>query len=85
MTRRALLVGGRSVAPNSFVLGIDPDRDVMVIHQLVVNQGEAERVNGFVIAAIAMLAAVLPCGIVVVRGSRHGRRWWPTRRSARSS
>ena len=25
--------------------------------------------TGFVIAAIAMLAAVLPCGIVVVRGS----------------
>lgn len=41
-TRRALLVGGTSVAPNSFVLGIDRDRDVMVIHQLVVNQGEAE-------------------------------------------
>jgi multicomponent Na+:H+ antiporter subunit F len=26
-------------------------------------------VTGFVIAAIAMLAAVLPCGIVAVRGS----------------
>jgi multisubunit Na+/H+ antiporter MnhE subunit len=41
-TRRALLVGGTSVAANSFVLGIDQDRDVMIIHQLVVNQGEAE-------------------------------------------
>jgi multisubunit Na+/H+ antiporter MnhE subunit len=40
-TRRVLLIGGRSVAPNSFVLGIDPDRDVMIIHQLVVNEGEA--------------------------------------------
>jgi multisubunit Na+/H+ antiporter MnhE subunit len=40
-TRRVLLIGGRSLAPNSFVLGIDPDRDVMVIHQLVVNEGEA--------------------------------------------
>jgi multisubunit Na+/H+ antiporter MnhE subunit len=40
-TRRTLLVGGRSVAPNAFVLGIDSGRDVMVIHQLVVNQGEA--------------------------------------------
>jgi multisubunit Na+/H+ antiporter MnhE subunit len=39
-TRRTLLVGGRSVAPNSFVLGIDADRDVMIIHQLVVDQGE---------------------------------------------
>ena len=41
VTRRALLVGGRSLAPNSFVVGIDPGRDVMLIHQLVVNQGEA--------------------------------------------
>ena len=40
-TRRLLLIGGRSVAPNSFALGIDEDRDVMLIHQLVVNEGEA--------------------------------------------
>lgn len=40
-TRRVLLIGGRSVAPNAFVLGIDPDRDVMIIHQLVANEGEA--------------------------------------------
>lgn len=40
MTRRVLLVGGKSVAPNTFVLGIDRDRDLMVVHQLVVNQGE---------------------------------------------
>jgi len=39
-TRRVLLVGGTSVAPNSFALGLDAERDVMVIHQLVVNQGE---------------------------------------------
>jgi multisubunit Na+/H+ antiporter MnhE subunit len=42
-TRRALLIGGTSVAPNTVVLGIDRDRDVMIIHQLVVNQGEAEQ------------------------------------------
>ena len=41
LTRRALLVGGRSLAPNSFAVGIDAGRDVMLIHQLVVNQGEA--------------------------------------------
>lgn len=40
-TRRFLLIGARSVAPNSFALGIDQDRDVMVVHQLVVNDGEA--------------------------------------------
>jgi multisubunit Na+/H+ antiporter MnhE subunit len=45
-TRRTLLVGGRSVAPNSFVLGIDADCDVMIIHQLVVNQGEPAEAGG---------------------------------------
>lgn len=38
VTRRTLLVGGTSLAPNTFVLGIDPERDVMVVHQLVVKQ-----------------------------------------------
>ena len=42
-TRRVLLIGGRSVAPNSFALGIDQERAVMVIHQLVVPDGEARR------------------------------------------
>jgi multisubunit Na+/H+ antiporter MnhE subunit len=40
-TRRALLVGGKSIAPNTFVLGIEKDTGTMVIHQLVVNEGEA--------------------------------------------
>jgi multisubunit Na+/H+ antiporter MnhE subunit len=40
-TRRALYVGGQSVAPNTFALGIDHDRDVMIVHQLVVTRGEA--------------------------------------------
>jgi multisubunit Na+/H+ antiporter MnhE subunit len=35
-TRRVLLVGGRSVAPNTFVLGLDKERGVMIVHQLVV-------------------------------------------------
>jgi multisubunit Na+/H+ antiporter MnhE subunit len=39
--RRALLVGGASIAPNTFVLGIDKATGTMVIHQLVVNEGEA--------------------------------------------
>jgi multisubunit Na+/H+ antiporter MnhE subunit len=34
-TRRALLVAGRSVAPNTFVLGLDRERDVMIVHRLV--------------------------------------------------
>ena len=40
MTRRTLLVGGTSVAPNTFVLGIDPERDVMVVHRLVAAAGK---------------------------------------------
>jgi multisubunit Na+/H+ antiporter MnhE subunit len=41
-TRRALLIGGKSIAPNSIAAGIDEDTGTMVIHQLVVNEGEAE-------------------------------------------
>jgi len=41
VTRRVLLIGARSLAPNAFVLGIDSRRGVMVIHELVVNEGEA--------------------------------------------
>ncbi|HXT44023.1 MAG TPA: Na+/H+ antiporter subunit E [Pseudonocardiaceae bacterium] len=37
-TRRALLVAAASVAPNTLALGIDPERDVLVAHQLVVEQ-----------------------------------------------
>lgn len=39
-SRRVLLVWRRSVAPNCFALGVDPDRNVMVVHQLV--QPDAE-------------------------------------------
>lgn len=35
VTRRVLLTGAQSFAPNEFVLGIDAERDVMVTHQLV--------------------------------------------------
>ena len=34
-SRRVLLIVGESVAPNTFVLGVDRERDVMVVHQLV--------------------------------------------------
>jgi multisubunit Na+/H+ antiporter MnhE subunit len=34
-TRRAFLVGTTSLAPNTFALGIDRTRDVMVVHRLV--------------------------------------------------
>lgn len=39
ITRRVLIVGGRSVAPNTFVLGIDSDRGAMVVHRLVPEAG----------------------------------------------
>jgi hypothetical protein len=32
--RRVLLTWARSLAPNTFVVGMDPERDVMVIHRL---------------------------------------------------
>ena len=34
VTRRVLLTGAESLAPNTFVLGMDAERDVMVVHQL---------------------------------------------------
>lgn len=40
LTRRVLIVGGNSVAPNTFVLGLDKKSDVMFVHQLVVNKGQ---------------------------------------------
>jgi multisubunit Na+/H+ antiporter MnhE subunit len=39
-TRRALLIGAASLAPNSIAAGLDKDSGAMVIHQLVVNEGE---------------------------------------------
>lgn len=35
VTRRVLITGAESLAPNKFVLGLDAERDVMVVHQLV--------------------------------------------------
>jgi hypothetical protein len=35
VTRRVLLTGAKSLAPNDFVLGIDAERDVVITHQLV--------------------------------------------------
>jgi hypothetical protein len=35
-----LLIGARSVAPNSFALGIDPGTETMVLHQLVAKGGD---------------------------------------------
>lgn len=40
MTRRALLIGARSVAPNAFALGIDSDTGTMVLHELVARKRE---------------------------------------------
>jgi multisubunit Na+/H+ antiporter MnhE subunit len=40
VTRRVLLIGARSVAPNAFALGIDRGTETMVLHQLVVKGGD---------------------------------------------
>jgi hypothetical protein len=34
MTRRVLLIGARSLAPNEFALGIDAETGTMVLHRL---------------------------------------------------
>lgn len=41
-TWRVLLVGAHSLAPNTVVLGIDEDRDVMVVHELVAREGRRQ-------------------------------------------
>jgi multisubunit Na+/H+ antiporter MnhE subunit len=38
VTRRVLLTGAYSLAPNKFVLGMDEQRDVMVVHELVTDR-----------------------------------------------
>ena len=35
ITRRTLLISGRSLAPNAFALGIDAGTDTTVLHRLV--------------------------------------------------
>jgi multisubunit Na+/H+ antiporter MnhE subunit len=40
VTRRVLLVGGRSVAPNLFALGIDRERGTMLVHELIMRPAE---------------------------------------------
>jgi multisubunit Na+/H+ antiporter MnhE subunit len=39
IVRRTLIIGGRSFTPNAFVLGIDCERAVMVVHRLVARDG----------------------------------------------
>jgi len=43
IARRVLLIGGRSVAPNTIAAGIDSERNVIVVHQLVATEGKAAR------------------------------------------
>jgi multisubunit Na+/H+ antiporter MnhE subunit len=38
VTRRVLLTGARSLTPNAFVVDIDKERDVMLVHELVVRR-----------------------------------------------
>lgn len=41
-TRRVLLTWARSVAPNSFAVGLDPGREVMLVHRLAGPAGSPE-------------------------------------------
>jgi hypothetical protein len=38
VTRRVLLTTARSLAPNTFVAGMDAERNTMVVHELVTKQ-----------------------------------------------
>ena len=40
-TRRALVIGSASLAPNTIAAGLDAGTGTMVVHQLVVKEGEA--------------------------------------------
>jgi multisubunit Na+/H+ antiporter MnhE subunit len=40
VTRRVLITGAASLAPNQFVLGLDPAKDEMTLHRLVPGAGE---------------------------------------------
>jgi multisubunit Na+/H+ antiporter MnhE subunit len=40
VTRRVLLTAGMSIAPNTFALGIDKERGVMIVHRLVSSRHE---------------------------------------------
>jgi multisubunit Na+/H+ antiporter MnhE subunit len=42
VTRRTLLIGGTSLAPNTFVLGIDAETGLMVVHRLVADTAEQD-------------------------------------------
>ena len=44
--RRALAIAGISVPPNSFALGIDEDRDELLVHQLVDDERSIPRLLG---------------------------------------
>jgi multisubunit Na+/H+ antiporter MnhE subunit len=43
VTWRALIIAGASIAPNTIALGIDEDRDVMIVHHLVLPRGVDRR------------------------------------------
>jgi multisubunit Na+/H+ antiporter MnhE subunit len=38
--KRALLTAGESFAPNAYVLAIDPERELMLVHELVAEDAE---------------------------------------------
>ena len=38
VTRRVLLTGARSLTPNAFVVDLDSERDVMLVHELVAHR-----------------------------------------------
>ena len=43
--RRALAEGLGSFSPNTYVVGVDPDRDVILVHQMVPSRDQAKAID----------------------------------------
>ena len=75
--RRALVNFAISLTPNSYVIDIDPEAHSLLIHQLVADLPDRiarpvrgpGAVNAWLVAAAALLVGLVPCLVVMVRGS----------------
>ncbi|MGI8493035.1 MAG: monovalent cation/H+ antiporter complex subunit F, partial [Acidimicrobiales bacterium] len=73
--RRGLAEAAGSLAPNTYVVGVDRDADVIVVHQLVATGRRVDAdplelgMNSWLIAAMVLLVTLIPCGVVCARAS----------------
>ena len=74
--RRAAYTTLISLTPNTYVIGIDREQNNMLVHELVAGPrddnprtGVGQVVNGWLLAALALLIGLVLCGLVCVRGT----------------